>query len=179
VSAGREYPDRPWIGIGCIAFRGNDVLLVRRGRPPRLGEWSIPGGAQLLGETAEAAARRELREEAGIEVGPLTLCVLVDAISRDEQGRPRFHYTIIDFCASWTAGEPRAGDDVTEARWFTPEEVAALDLWPEAIRAIAEARKRQGALPPGPPPGNLVSWTFISFANGWEMQEPQVLAGGV
>ncbi|HWL81873.1 MAG TPA: NUDIX hydrolase [Roseomonas sp.] len=140
----REYPDRPWIGIGVIAFRGEDVLLVRRSKPPRQGEWSIPGGAQHLGETAEAAARRELFEEAGIEVGPLTLAVVVDALSHDAEGRARFHYTIIDFAGRWVSGEPVAGDDVSEARWFSPAELPALGLWAEAIRAIEEGRRRLG-----------------------------------
>jgi len=140
----REYPDRPWIGIGVIAFRGEDVLLVRRSKPPRQGEWSVPGGAQHLGETAEAAARRELREETGIEVGPLTLAVVVDAMSHDQEGRTRFHYTIIDFAGQWVSGEPVAGDDVSEARWFSPEELPALGLWAEAIRAIEEGRRRLG-----------------------------------
>ncbi|MXP63879.1 NUDIX domain-containing protein [Roseomonas sp. M0104] len=140
----REYPDRPWIGIGVIAFRGEDVLLVRRSKPPRQGEWSIPGGAQHLGETAEAAARRELLEEAGIEVGPLMLAVVVDALSHDAEGRARFHYTIIDFAGRWAGGEPVAGDDVSEARWFSPAELPALGLWAEAIRAIEEGRRRLG-----------------------------------
>ena len=138
----REYPGRPWVGIGLLAFRGDDVLLVRRTRPPRAGEWSVPGGAQNLGETAEAAARRELMEEAGIEVGPLTLVACVDVIQRDEAGRPRFHYTIIDFAARWTAGHPTSGDDASEARFFAPHELPALNLWEEATRVIAEARNR-------------------------------------
>ncbi|MCS6931772.1 MAG: NUDIX hydrolase [Acetobacteraceae bacterium] len=147
MSDAREYPSRPWVGIGLIAFRGEEVLLVRRGRPPRLGEWSIPGGAQRLGETAEAAARRELREETGVEVGPLRLACVVDAISRDAAGAPRFHYTIVDFCGLWTAGEPRPGDDVSEAGWFPPEALPQLGLWEEARRAIAAARAALG-LPP-------------------------------
>ncbi|MBO1075308.1 NUDIX hydrolase [Roseomonas marmotae] len=146
--SGREYPDRPWIGVGLIAFHGQDVLLVRRGKPPRMGEWSIPGGAQSLGERAEDTARRELREEAGIEVGPLTLAAVVDALDYDEAGRPRFHYTIIDFAGEWTGGEPWAGDDVTEARWFTPEELPSLGLWAEALRVIEEGRRRLAGLRP-------------------------------
>ncbi|UFN50716.1 NUDIX hydrolase [Roseomonas sp. OT10] len=142
----REYPDRPWIGIGCIVFRGEEVLLVRRGKPPRMGEWSIPGGAQELGETAEDTARRELREEAGVEVGPLAVAVVVDAITRDEAGRARFHYTILDFCAEWVSGEPRPGGDVTEARFFIPEEWATLGLWEEAVRAIVMARTRRKSM---------------------------------
>jgi ADP-ribose pyrophosphatase YjhB (NUDIX family) len=101
----REYPDRPWIGIGVAAFRGDAVLLVRRARPPRLGAWSLPGGAQHLGERVQDTARRELREETGIEVGPLLLAEVIDALTADAEGRLRFHYTIIDFAARWTAGE--------------------------------------------------------------------------
>jgi 8-oxo-dGTP diphosphatase len=147
VSDPRAYPTRPWVGVGVIVFRGEEVLLVRRGRPPRLGEWSIPGGAQRLGETAEEAARRELREETGIEVGPLRLAAVVDAITRDDAGRPRFHYTIVDFCALWRAGEPRAGGDASAAGWFPPEALPALGLWPEALRAIAAARVALGLSP--------------------------------
>ena len=141
ASPSREYPDRPWIGIGCVVLRGADVLLVRRSRPPRQGEWSIPGGAQNLGESAEDCARREVREEAAVEVGPLAVCVVVDAIARDPDGRPRFHYTILDYCAHWVSGEPVAGDDADEARFFAPHELPALGLWSEAHRAIDTARR--------------------------------------
>lgn len=139
----REYPDRPWVGIGVIAFRGEHVLLVRRGKPPRLGMWSLPGGAQHVGERAEAAARRELMEETGIEVGPLELAAVIDAISHDEAtGAVRFHYTIVDYCAHWTAGEARPGDDVAAVAWALPEELAVYDLTPEVHRVIALARAR-------------------------------------
>jgi len=138
---GREYPDRPWVGIGCVVFRGERVLLVRRGKPPRLGQWSLPGGAQHVGERAEEAARRELREEAGIEVGRMTLAIVVDAISRDAEGRALYHYTIIDFAAEWASGEARAGDDVSEVAWALPAELAGYALTPETHRAIAAARR--------------------------------------
>ena len=137
---GREYPDRPWVGIGCVVFRGDQVLLVQRGKPPRIGSWSLPGGAQHVGETAEDAARRELHEEAAVEVGPMVLAIVVDAISHDDDGRALYHYTIIDFAAVWIAGEARAGDDVSEVAWAAPEDFAAYDLTPAAHRAIAAAR---------------------------------------
>jgi ADP-ribose pyrophosphatase YjhB (NUDIX family) len=138
----REYPDRPWVGIGVIAFRGDEVLLIRRGRPPRLGEWSLPGGAQRLGERAEDAARRELREEAGIEVGPLRLLAVVDAITREPgEDRPRFHYTIIDYAALWTSGEARPAATRRTSPGARPEDLPRYALWPEAVRVIAEARR--------------------------------------
>ena len=138
----REYPDRPWIGIGVVAFRGEAVLLVRRARPPRLGAWSLPGGAQHLGEGAQAAARRELLEETGIEVGPLLLADVIDAVTTDAEGRVRFHYTIIDFAGHWTGGEARAGDDASEVAWARPEALPAYHLTSDALAVIALARKR-------------------------------------
>jgi ADP-ribose pyrophosphatase YjhB (NUDIX family) len=141
----RENPTRPWVGIGVLAFRGEEVLLIRRGRPPRLGEWSLPGGAQRLGEGAEDCARRELREETGIEVGPLDLLAVVDAITPGEPGAgPRFHYTIIDYVARWESGEARPGGDAAETAWCHSAEVARHGLWPEALRVIALARQRLG-----------------------------------
>ena len=142
----RENPTRPWVGIGVLAFRCDDVLLIRRGRPPRQGEWSLPGGAQRLGEPAEDCARRELHEETGIEVGPLELLAVVDAITPgDAGGGPRFHYTIIDYLARWEAGEPRAGGDVTDVVWCDSRDPTPFALWPEALRVIALARQRLGS----------------------------------
>jgi len=136
----REYPPRPIVGIGIAVLRPGAVLLVRRGKPPNEGAWSLPGGAQELGETAEAAARRELLEEAGVQVGPLLLAANVDSIHRDPDGRVRYHYTIIDFAARWSAGTPVAGSDVTEVTWADFEDFDTYQLWDEARRVIGIAR---------------------------------------
>ncbi len=136
----REYPPRPIVGIGVAVLRPGAVLLVRRGRAPNLGAWSLPGGAQELGETAEQAARRELAEETGLAVGELVLAANVDSIHRDADGRVRFHYTILDFCARWQGGEPRAGGDITEVAWADFGAFDAFELWREARRVIALAR---------------------------------------
>ena len=141
---GREYPARPIVGIGVVVLRDASVLLVRRGKPPNVGSWTLPGGAQEVGETAEAAARRELLEETGIEVGPLQLAGTVDSIRRDAEERVQYHYTIIDFCARWAAGEPQAGSDVTEAVWAPLDGLEAFDLWSEAYRVIANSRRLLG-----------------------------------
>ena len=123
------------------------MLLVRRAKPPAAGSWSLPGGAQELGETAEAAARRELREETGLEAGPLLLAANVDSIHRDAAGRVRFHYTILDFAARWTGGMPAPGSDVTDAVFAPLDALGPYALWDEAHRVIAVARRLLGACP--------------------------------
>lgn len=140
----RDYPDRPLVGIGIAVLRPGAVLLVQRGRPPSLGAWSLPGGAQELGETAEQAARRELLEETGLTVGELRLAAHADSIHRDPDGRVRYHYTILDFAALWGSGEPAPGGDVTALAWVAFDQFAAYDLWREARRVVAAARTLLG-----------------------------------
>ena len=137
----REYPARPIVGIGVVVLRAGAVLLVRRGKAPSLGAWSLPGGAQELGETAEQAARRELFEETGLEVGALALAANVDTIHRDTSGRVQFHYTIIDFAARWISGEPVGATDVSEAAWAPLDDLEPYGLWSEAHRVIGIARR--------------------------------------
>ena len=136
----REYPDRPFVGIGIVVLRPGEVLLVRRGKAPNFGRWSLPGGAQELGETAEQAAHRELGEETGLKVGQLHLAANVDAIHHDADGQVRFHYTIIDFAAAWIEGDPVAASDISEAIWAPLDRLDDYDLWSEAHRVIAIAR---------------------------------------
>lgn len=140
----REYPARPIVGIGVAVLRssgaGGEVLLVRRGQPPNQGAWSLPGGAQELGETAEQAARRELAEETGLSVGDIVLAANVDSIQHDPDGRVRYHYTIIDFAALWTGGVPLAGGDITETAWVSFDRFDDFQLWDEARRVIRIAR---------------------------------------
>ncbi len=133
------------VGIGIVMLKPDpsgtpSVLLVRRAKAPSLGQWALPGGGQELGETAEAAARRELFEEAGLEAGAMHLAANVDSIHRDETGRIRFHYTILDFAALWRGGEPVAGDDVSAAVFAPLDALEPFALWSEAHRVIAIAR---------------------------------------
>lgn len=139
----RAYPARPIIGAGVVVWHGERVLLVRRGKPPRAGHWSLPGGAQRLGETIAEAARREVKEEAGLELVLGDVVATVDLIERDRQGRIRYHYTLIDFVAEATSPELHPGSDAADARWFGLAEVEALGLWSETVRAIKLARARR------------------------------------
>ncbi len=133
----REYPSFPIPGVGIVCFKDDAVLLVQRGKEPRRGEWSIPGGAVEVGETMREAARREVFEECGGEIELRELVDVVDLISRDEDGRVRFHYALIDFWAEWRGGELRAGDDVMDARWVAPSDLEAYGL-PSWTRAVIE-----------------------------------------
>ncbi len=145
----REFPDRPFVGLGVAVLRpmpdgAPEVLLARRGKPPNLGQWSLPGGAQELGETAEAGARREILEECGLSLGPLHLAANVDSIHRDADGRVRYHYTILDFAALWQGDEARPGDDVAAVEWVRVDALEPYHLWSEAFRVIAIARRLLG-----------------------------------
>jgi 8-oxo-dGTP diphosphatase len=140
--AEKAYPSAPQVGIGIVVLRGEEVLLVRRGKPPAKGAWSLPGGRQELGETAEACARRELLEETGVTVGPLTLIAHVDSIHRDTTGRIEFHYTILDFAGRYEAGAAIPGDDATELAWVRPEDFDAYKLWSVAREVIAQSFAR-------------------------------------
>ena len=137
----REYPDRPWVGVGIVVWRGDEILLVRRAKPPRLGEWSIPGGAQSVGETVFEAAIREVREETGISIRPTGIVTVVDSVIRDAEQRPQFHYTLVEMSAEWVAGDAIAADDVDDIRWATPATAATLIKWDETLRVIAEAAR--------------------------------------
>ena len=131
-----DYPNRPLVGVGVVALKDGRVLLIRRGKPPREGQWSLPGGRQRLGETVRAAARRELREETGIEAEVTALLDVVDSITRDDAGAIAYHYTLVDFLAEWHGGEVCAGGDAAEAVWADPQDLDGYQLWDQTLRLI-------------------------------------------
>lgn len=132
----RSYPPRPLVGVGAVVIRDGRVLLVRRGKPPRLNEWSLPGGAQRLAETVEQAVRREVAEETGFDIACRGVVAVVDFIDRDEAGAVRYHYTLIDFLAEIIGGDPRPGDDARELAWAPLDDLAGYGLWEETVRVI-------------------------------------------
>lgn len=146
----RLYPDRPVAGVGAVVRRDGQVLLVRRANPPRQGEWSLPGGAQEIGETVFEAARREVQEETGITIEVLGLVDVVDSIQRDEDGQVRYHYTLVDVFARAAAGDASAAGDAAEAAWFDPGRLPPL--WPETERVIRLAFEMWSTLEDTGPP---------------------------
>ena len=124
----REYPDRPYVGVGVIVFRDQEVLLVKRNNEPNKGQWSIPGGKQIIGETVTDAANRELLEETGVKVDQLLLVDVVDSIIPGVEGNIKYHYTLVDYMGQWLSGEPRPGDDAREVRWVFPVSYTHLTL---------------------------------------------------
>lgn len=123
---------------GVVCFRDGQVLLIRRGTPPRAGEWSLPGGRLEKGETPEAAALRELREETGVEARLLGLIEIVDSI----MGEPEKLYLLHDYAALWTGGEPVAGDDAEAAVFVSVDEAVERVAWSETARIIRAAHDR-------------------------------------
>lgn len=140
-----QAPDarRPVPSVGVVCFRRADVLLVQRGKAPFAGQWSLPGGRIEWGEGAIHAAHRELLEETRCTAEIIGLVDVVDAVmtsATNPDAPPWAHYVLIDYAARWLSGEPQAGDDAREARFFAPEELDALGLWHETRRVIEAAR---------------------------------------
>lgn len=131
----KEAHGRPIAAVGVVCLRGDDVLLIRRGAPPLEDAWSLPGGRIEWGERASDAALRELKEETGCEAELVGLIDVIDAVWPDR------HYVLIDYAARWRSGEPRAGDDARDARFFSPSELIGLGLWSETLRVIEAARR--------------------------------------
>ena len=125
----------PVPAVGVVCLKGDEVLLIRRGTPPRMGEWSLPGGRIEPGERAVDAALRELVEETGVEARILGLIDVVDGIF-PEAGR---HYVLIDYVAEWTCGEAVAGDDAADAVFMPIATAMAAVDWVETRRVIALA----------------------------------------
>jgi 8-oxo-dGTP diphosphatase len=135
----RDYPDRPYLGVGAIIVRDNQVLLVRRANPPLQGEWSIPGGLVETGETTKQAVVREVREETSLEVEPLKLVEVFERVLYDGESRVQYHYVLIDYLCGPISGDTRAGSDVTEVHWATLDELESFKVSKDTCAVIRRA----------------------------------------
>jgi ADP-ribose pyrophosphatase YjhB (NUDIX family) len=144
----REYPETPLVGVGAVIVDKGRVLLVRRGREPLKGQWSLPGGMLEVGEALTAGVVREVQEETGLMVEPLELIELLDRIHRDGE-RVRYHYVIADYLCRVAGGELKAASDADAVRWVERAEWnshSALKLDPVTVRVVDAGWQRAQAI---------------------------------
>jgi 8-oxo-dGTP diphosphatase len=144
-SATHATPHWPKAAASIAVLRGDAVLLVERSKPPRAGLWSLPGGHIEPGETAAAAALRELAEETGVTARLVGLVDILDIITHDEHGALTAHYLLAVFCGRWLSGEPVAASDSRAARFVSLDGLAAYRLTPGAETMIRRAAALTGA----------------------------------
>jgi len=146
----RHYPDQPLVGVGAVVFKGDQVLLVRRGQEPARDSWSLPGGLVELGETLEAAIRRELLEETGLTVTLRGITAVLERVFPDAAGKIAYHYVLIDYLCDYRAGELTAASDITAARFVPLSDLTGFDLPPLTAHVIRRAweQKQQGTCLP-------------------------------
>jgi 8-oxo-dGTP diphosphatase len=134
----REYPRQPIVGVGGVVIRDNRVLLIRRGREPLKGEWSIPGGMLELGESLQDGVKREVLEETGLKVHPLEALKVFDRVQKNGR-RVRYHYVIVDYVCRPAGCRLKSGSDVLDARWVEREELHRYRITPKAAEVITDA----------------------------------------
>jgi 8-oxo-dGTP diphosphatase len=132
----REYPQQPLVGLGAVIVEAGRVLLIKRGKAPLLGEWSIPGGMLELGETLRQGAEREALEETGLVVRATDLLGVFDRIVPDEAQRTLYHYVLIDFLCEKLSGDMLAAGDASDARWCTLTDLSNLSIPEETLKVL-------------------------------------------
>jgi 8-oxo-dGTP diphosphatase len=140
----REYPPHPRVGVGAVILDGGRVLLVKRGGQPSAGKWSLPGGLVDLGETTLDAIAREVAEECGLRIRIAGLAGIVDRVVRDDAGRVRYHYVLVDYLAYPEPGTAVAGSDAADVQWIDVEAVERLDITDGLVDMIRRAQALAG-----------------------------------
>jgi len=139
INDDRRYPSRPFLGVGALIFEDAKILLVERAKEPLKGYWSLPGGVLESGEKLEAAIRREVREETGLEVETLSMFEIFERIMPDAGGRPEYHYVLIDYVCRPTGGQLQAASDVSRAVWVAKENLGEYRLTEGTLEVIERA----------------------------------------
>ena len=124
----REYPDHPVVGVGAVVVRDGKALIIKRAHEPRKGEWSLPGGLLELGESLQDAVRREIKEETSLDIQVGPIIETFDRVHRDDQGRIRYHFVIVDFVCWPTGGEAVPGSDADGVAWVTAQEIDSYQV---------------------------------------------------
>jgi 8-oxo-dGTP diphosphatase len=151
MTDGRSYPTRPILAVSAAIIRDGRVLIVRRARPPAGGLYTLPGGVVEVGESLVEAVVREVMEETALTVEPVALAGYREAVVRDGDGRVERHFVILPFAARWIAGEPVLNEELSEATWRLPSELAGLKTTQGLAEIIASAFALIGASKNTPP----------------------------
>jgi len=136
----REYPDHPRVGVGAIVLHESRVLLVKRGQAPALGKWSLPGGLVDLGETTREAVAREVAEECGVRITVVDVAGVVERVVRDEAGRIRYHYVLVDYLAFPEGTRVAPGSDAADVRWVEVDRLGELDTTEGLLDMVRRAQ---------------------------------------
>lgn len=140
----REYPERPFVGVGAVVIHGGRVLLVRRRYEPLAGQWSLPGGAVEAGETLVEAVAREIGEETALAVAVGPVIEVLDRITRDGEGRTRYHFVLIDYLCTCVGGSLTPASDVSDAVFADPLELGRYALSEATLRVIRRGLEMHG-----------------------------------
>lgn len=143
----RIYPNRPYLAVSAAIIRDGKVLVVRRARKPALDLYTMPGGVVEAGEALSEAVAREVREETALEIEVGTLAGHREVIVRDGEGRTERHFVILCFAARWISGEPVLNEELDDARWIEPAELAGMrttEGLAEIVAAAVAQLKPQG-----------------------------------
>jgi 8-oxo-dGTP diphosphatase len=135
----RRYPTRPFLGVGALIFEGRNILLVERAKQPLQGYWSLPGGIVEAGEKLEDAVRREVLEETGLEIDPLEMFEIFERIMPDAEGRPEYHYVLIDYLCHVSGGQLAASSDVSRAVWATEQDLGQYRITEGTLAVVGRA----------------------------------------
>lgn len=130
MSDARAYPQRPFLAVSAAIVRDGMILVVRRARSPAMGVFTLPGGVVEVGETLAEAVAREVLEETSLTIEPIGLAGFRETVVRDEEDRVERHFVILCFAARWLGGEPVLNEELSEARWLRPDDLAALPTTP-------------------------------------------------
>lgn len=136
-------PQNPVLAVAAVVWNERrEVLLIRRTKEPRKGQWSLPGGKVEFGEHLEDAVRREIREETGLEIALLGLAGIAETVLDASAGAADVHFVLIDYSARVVSGEAVAASDAADATWFSRAAIENLPLWDETKRIIAESARQ-------------------------------------
>jgi 8-oxo-dGTP diphosphatase len=135
----RIYPQRPFLAASAAIMHNGRILVVRRARKPALNRYTMPGGVVEAGETLFEAVKREVREETALEIEPVELAGHREAILRDKGGKVERHFVIMCFAARWISGELALNEELDDARWLMPAEIAGLRTTEGLTAIVARA----------------------------------------